>query len=141
MESILEFDCTQSSQIRYSVEGDKRVIVFARWDGFFSYIEECAIDSHQNTWKIVSGNRSIYADSNIAWSEAIESVEWLKREESWSAFYEPERTATINAFDFVSCPFCSVRFSLHDKNRWGGNRHLTCGQKIEIQVSEATLDL
>jgi hypothetical protein len=83
----------------------------------------------------------INADSNIAWREAIGHIEWLKREESWSAFYEPERTATINAFGFVSCPFCSLMFSLRDKNRRGGGRHLACGQKIEIQVSEAILDL
>ncbi len=78
---------------------------------------------------------SICANPEIAWREAIGRTPWLKRQESWQAFHEPEKYAKPYGIDFICCPFCNKRFSLHDKNRWGGSRHLTCGQKINVQKS------
>jgi hypothetical protein len=34
--------------------------------------------------------------------------------------------------DSVKCPCCNRRFKLYDRDRWDGNRHLTCGQQIII---------
>lgn len=37
--------------------------------------------------------------------------------------------------DWVSCPFCDKRFKLYDARRWDGEMHVTCGQRIIINVA------
>jgi hypothetical protein len=35
--------------------------------------------------------------------------------------------------DWVKCPKCGISFNLRDRTQWTGQRHLTCGQRLEIQ--------
>jgi hypothetical protein len=35
--------------------------------------------------------------------------------------------------DWVLCPNCGKRFSLHNPASWTGKRHLTCGQRLDIK--------
>ena len=33
---------------------------------------------------------------------------------------------------YIECPCCGWRFSINDKDRWTGRRHMRCGQKITL---------
>lgn len=41
--------------------------------------------------------------------------------------------ASVRSDSFVECPFCGRVFSLTDSARWDGSRHLTCGQRIQLE--------
>lgn len=127
-------------EIRYSAEGDKRVVVYRKTNGLFSFREENLVDPTVDRWKVCSNSASICADSEVAWREAAGLISWLKREDSWPARHEPEKSAKLYAVDFILCPFCGKRFSVRDGARFGGNRHLTCGQKIKVQSPTANTD-
>jgi hypothetical protein len=38
--------------------------------------------------------------------------------------------------DSINCPCCGRRFKQSDRNRWDGERHLTCGQRIILKEEE-----
>ena len=125
------------TKIQYSrvcAEGNKRLLIIQRSDGWFTFQEEQLIAPEKATWKSLKRYSSICLDFEIAWREAVGRIEWLNREENWPALNEPEKTASLYAIDFICCPFCSRRFSIRDQARWGGSRHLTCGQRIQIQT-------
>jgi hypothetical protein len=39
-------------------------------------------------------------------------------------------TAKVSAMGYVECPRYGRKFSIKDKHRWTGRRHMRCGQKI-----------
>lgn len=47
----------------------------------------------------------------------------------------PEETVTLDPDGWLVCPFCRKRFSPNDPGRWGGGRHLSCGQRITIAAA------
>jgi hypothetical protein len=42
---------------------------------------------------------------------------------------------TLSAGGWVSCPCCGRRFKLSDSKRWNSERHMTCGQKLIINIA------
>jgi hypothetical protein len=40
--------------------------------------------------------------------------------------------AKASATGYVQCPCCGWKFSVKDKHRWTGRRHMRCGQKITL---------
>ena len=45
----------------------------------------------------------------------------------------PPITAPV-ASGWVTCPYCDKRFKLSDPRRWDGDKHDTCGQRLNIIV-------
>lgn len=40
--------------------------------------------------------------------------------------------ATVSATGYAQCPCCGWKFSVKDRDRWTGRRHIRCGQKINL---------
>jgi glycerate kinase len=56
----------------------------------------------------------------------------LKKERAWPAVENEPRPASLRSDGWLLCPFCGKRFSTVNGDSWRRDRHLTCGQKIEI---------
>ncbi|NOJ97923.1 hypothetical protein HMI51_33915 [Corallococcus coralloides] len=54
------------------------------------------------------------------------------------AWDHPELTALIRPDRYVVCPFCGKAFSLADKDRWNGSRHLSCGQRLQLKQGQGS---
>jgi len=44
----------------------------------------------------------------------------------------PPMTATPNDNGWLRCPNCNWRFNVNDRDDWTGNRHVRCGQRLEM---------
>lgn len=42
----------------------------------------------------------------------------------------------VDSNGWLKCPKCGIRFTIRDRHRWSGRRHLTCGQKLRIKKVE-----
>ena len=49
----------------------------------------------------------------------------------------PVLVSTPNEFGWVKCPGCNKKFMLTDGNMWDGQRHYGCGQRIQLQTTDA----
>ena len=55
--------------------------------------------------------------------------------EGTQKFFENDSEAMpvkVSAMGYVQCPCCGWKFSIKDKHRWTGRRHIRCGQKIML---------
>jgi len=50
----------------------------------------------------------------------------------WPKERRSVRAVTPDAGAEIVCPRCGARFSMHDRWKWTGLRHRTCGQRIEL---------
>lgn len=121
-----------------SADNDFRIDFFCRNDGSYGYDELKNSGTRENPiWVKYTNGSSRFDSIDVARSEASGRVAWLKREVEWPARDSmPIPTAPYRE-GWIQCPFCGIRFSMLDKVRWGGGRHLTCGQRISIHPIEA----
>ena len=114
-----------------------RIEFFCRNDGSYGYTDLKNSGTHENPIWVEYANSSSRFDSiETARAEASGRVAWLKKEAEWLAREnEPIPTKPYRE-GWIRCPFCGIRFSMLDKDRWGGGRHLTCGQRISIHPLE-----
>lgn len=116
-----------------------RVELFMRNDGTFAYVEFThSGDALNPIWKRSSKAESRFGSYAIALYEARERLSWLNNEMAWPA-RDAEPLAALNEVpDWLTCPACGIRFCMRDRDRWGGGRHLSCGQRI---IAMARCDL
>jgi hypothetical protein len=114
-----------------SADSRFRVEFFERDDGTHGY------DEFKNTnnaasplWCLHSKSDSRFESQQTAFHEAQQRLPWLRKEREWLARDKESIVTTEYIPGWMVCPFCGVRFSLCDADRWGGDRHLTCGQRI-----------
>lgn len=118
-------------QERICAEGTKSVLFFLRADGTYGFNEYYR--AHTTTgmeWLPASVHSGRYENLEIAVDEAIGRVDWFRREMEWPARDKSIMPVIEHAPGWAKCPFCGINFSTSDENRWGGNRHLTCGQEL-----------
>jgi len=116
-----------------SVEGLQRLEFFRRPDDSYGYRELTRhIDEAEPTWRSVALSASRFDSLETALAEAQSRVKWLRRESNWPARDKESASVVPHAPGYVQCPFCAISFSLGDPDRWGGSRHLTCGQRIHV---------
>jgi hypothetical protein len=84
-------------------------------------------------WENYANTSSRFDSLETARLEASSRVVWLKKEVEWVARDNKPIPTSPYIQSWIKCPFCSVRFSMLDKDRWGGGRHLTCGQRISVE--------
>lgn len=126
------------SKIGDIVSADSRFRVeFVRFDdvtyGYVTYKNTGSAESP--VWKNDSHESSRFGTHEIAIVEAMGRIPWLKKETEWPAKDQAAVAIAEYAPGWIKCPFCGKRFHLQDPDRWGGGRHLTCGQKIIKQVT------
>lgn len=129
-----------------SADSDFRIDFFCRNDGSYGYAELKNSGTQENPhWIKYTDHSSRFDSIEVARYEASRRVAWLRREFEWPARDNLPILATPYTEGWIECPFCGIRFSMRDKARWGGERHLTCGQRISIdpidvqtKVSEKT---
>jgi hypothetical protein len=110
-----------------------RITPFRRDDGTYGYLEFKNTGSPAGPiWHQDSRGTSRFESLESTLLEAQGRVAWLRRETAWPARDHEQRMAAEYLPQWVECPFCKVRFSLGDPQRWGSGRHLTCGQRIAI---------
>lgn len=120
-----------------SADGCFRIDFFCRKDGSYGYAELKNSGTQQNPiWTKCTNNSSRFDSIEVARHEACGRVAWLKREIEWPARDSVPIPTVPYREGWIECPFCGVRFSMLDKVRWGGGRHLTCGQRISIHPIE-----
>ena len=116
-----------------SSDGLHQVEVFQREDGTFGYVESLNTGTSVDpVWTPGRPGASRFDAIGQAVSEAEGRVAWLKREASWPAKDVEAGAVRPYAEGWIECPFCGTRFSLRDRDRWNGERHTTCGQRIVI---------
>ena len=116
-----------------SVDSRFRAEFFLRPDGSFGYAEfENSNGPASPVWRVCADNTSRFASHEIALFEACGRLAWLSKETAWPARDKPPAAVVEYAPHHVTCPFCGIRFSLLDKERASGGRHLTCGQRIIV---------
>jgi hypothetical protein len=107
---------------------------FCREDGTYGYIELKNVSTPEApVWQKYANPSSRFISLEVAKLEAESRVTWLRKETEWVARDNESMSALEYIENWIKCPFCSIRFSLLDRHRWGGGRHLTCGQKISVQ--------
>lgn len=120
-----------------SVDGHFRIDFFLRNDGSYGYTELKKSGTQDNlTWVEYTDSASRFDSIEVARNEASGRVAWLKREVEWSARENAPMPTMPYGEGWIKCPFCGIHFSMLDKVRWGGERHLTCGQRISIHPEE-----
>lgn len=114
-----------------SADGQYRIVFFMHAEGTHGYAAfRNANDANSPMWRREHHSSSRFASRDVAVLEARSREAWLKTETAWPARHcDP---VPLNEFGsgWLRCPFCRIRFSILDKFRWGGGRHLTCGQRI-----------
>jgi hypothetical protein len=118
------------------VSSDRKfcLVFFQRNDQSCGFVELEHSDQSPNIpWEAESYRSPRFASLDIAIQEAEGRIGWLKRETLWPAKALPTVIASEYVPDWIKCPFCHVRFSLLDPHRWAGDRHLTCGQTIQVE--------
>lgn len=120
-----------------STDGHFRIDFFLRNDGSYGYTELKKSGTQENpTWVEYTNSASRFDSIEIARNEASGRVAWLKREAEWPARENAPMPTMLYGEGWIKCPFCGIRFSMLDKVRWSGERHLTCGQRISIHPEE-----
>lgn len=120
-----------------SADSKFRIDFFRRNDGSYGYSELNNSGTQENpTWVKYANSASRFDSIEVAINEASGRVAWLKREVEWPARDNVPIPTVPNGEGWIKCPFCGIRFSMLDKVRWGGERHLTCGQRISIPPLE-----
>jgi hypothetical protein len=115
-----------SADIRFRVE------LFRRADGTYGFVEfKNASNAENPSWVKGSNRASRFESYEIALHEAQQRLAWLRKEMDWPAKDSQPLQATEYMPNWIKCPYCGVRFSVLDTDRWGGGRHLSCGQRIE----------
>lgn len=117
-----------------SADSSRRVEFVRLNDGTYGYVSyKNTRNSESPVWENNSSENSRFGSHEIALFEATGRLAWLKKETEWPAKdQEPVAIAEYTP-GWIKCPFCGKRFYLQDPERWGGNRHLTCGQRIVRQ--------
>ena len=115
-----------------SADQRSRILVCERDDGLFTFIEERnAAEPPSSRWERYSSSNSIFDSACAVVREVRGRVSWLRREVTWPARDNPPVAVTPRE-DVIDCPACGITFFIKDGNRWGGGRHLTCGQRIDL---------
>jgi hypothetical protein len=57
---------------------------------------------------------------------------WVEGVQKYFENDSPAIPAKVSAMGYVQCPCCGWKFSIKDKHRWTGRRHMRCGQKITL---------
>ena len=114
-----------------SADGRFRAEFVRRDDGTHGYVSFINTNNAASpVWKQDGRDVSRFESREIALFEARGRLAWLKNEADWPAKDHEPMAASQYTPGWIKCPFCGLRFYLADPDRWGGSRHLTCGQRI-----------
>ncbi len=114
-----------------SADSRFRAAFFRRDDGTYGYEEFRNINNAVSpSWLMHAKGTSRFESHALALQEAQHRLSWLWKEMQWPARDQEPIETTQDMPGWIACPFCGIRFSLLDADRWGGGRHLTCGQRI-----------
>ncbi|NHZ91060.1 hypothetical protein F2P45_18855 [Massilia sp. CCM 8733] len=118
-----------------SADSRFRVAFVRRDDGTHGYAGFINTETAASpVWKLESKATSRFESHEVALNEARGRLAWLKKETDWPAKDREPVAAIEYTPGWMKCPFCGIRFCLQDLDRWGGGRHLTCGQRIVKQA-------
>ncbi|QQP94408.1 hypothetical protein [Lysobacter enzymogenes] len=119
---------------RVEAAGGRAGVEFLRRDdGTYGYRE---LEPDENGgWRCRDQNSSRFGDLDTARAEAAGRIEWLRRERAWPARDVAPVTVEQPASGLLRCPFCGISFALSDRDRWGGGRHLRCGQRLIVAAA------
>jgi len=111
----------------------RRVLICQRDDGLFVFVQEISTGSPPTyTAEPYATSAGLYDTAETAERAAKSRVEWLRKESSWPASHNPPMSVVPRQGTIIDCPFCGHTFLNKDPDRWGGGRHLTCGQRIDL---------
>ncbi|NHZ32883.1 hypothetical protein [Massilia rubra] len=114
-----------------SVDGRFRAEFVRRDDGTYGYISFINSNNAASpAWKQDGRAVSRFESRDIALFDAKGRLAWLKKETDWPAKDHEPVAGSQYTPGWIKCPFCGLQFYLLDLDRWGGSRHLTCGQRI-----------
>ncbi len=110
-----------------------RILICERDDGLFTFIEERnAAEPPSSRWERPPSSNGIFDSAGAVVREVRERVGWLRREVTWPARDNPMVAVSPREGSVIDCPACGITFFIKDGDRWGGGRHLTCGQRIGL---------
>jgi hypothetical protein len=116
-----------------SADQRSRALICEREDGLFTFVEERnAAEPPSWRWERYSGGHSLFDSAEAVVRDVRGRMGWLRREMAWPARDEPPVTVTPRPGGVIDCPACGITFFIKDPARWGGGRHLTCGQRIGL---------
>jgi len=111
----------------------RRVLICQRDDGLFVFLQQISAGSPPTyTMGPHATSMGLCDTAETAEWEARSRVEWLRKESSWPASHNPPMSVVPRQGAIIDCPFCGRTFLTKDPDRWGGGRHLTCGQRIDL---------
>lgn len=77
-----------------------------------------------------------FPDGALSWTltscTACDGKGWVDGSQNYFDNDSDVVPAEVSAKGYVECPCCGWKFSIHDKHRWTGRRHMRCGQKITL---------
>lgn len=86
-----------------------------------------------------SGKRDIkgeYPDGRRTWTlstcKTCDGNGWLEGSQKFFDNDSAAVRAKVSGMGYIECPCCGWKFSIKDRHRWTGRRHMRCGQKILI---------
>lgn len=113
-----------------AADGCGSVEFLRRADGSYGYRE---LDPDGlGGWRCRDQNGSRFDDLDTARAEAAGRIAWLRRETAWPARDLAPVAVEQRSVGLLRCAYCGISFSLDDRDRWGGGRHLRCGQRLIV---------
>lgn len=110
-----------------------RILICERDGGLFTFIvERNAAEPPALCWERSSRSNGIFDSAGTVVREVRGRVGWLRREVTWPARDNPPAAVAPREGGVIDCPACGIIFFVKDGERWGGGRHLTCGQRIDL---------
>ncbi|QWP78144.1 hypothetical protein J5226_07035 [Lysobacter sp. K5869] len=116
-----------------AADGCGSVEFVRRGDGSYGYRE--SDPDGIGGWRCRSQNASRFDSLETARAEAASRIAWLRRELAWPARDLAPVAVEQPVAGLLRCAYCGISFSLSDQDRWGGGRHLRCGQRLIVMAA------